>query len=264
MRKLTSVVVLISLLFLSGQGSAAVVIVNGLTHAHTLGETEGKIQGVITVRNEAAKESRIMVYRQDLISNCQSASAYPDAGSHQRSLGNHLSTNVDEKLLAGHEEYDVRYAIELDKSKIAGGTYWEVIMVEVGDPIKDELKNGIQVNSKVRYAIQIIVDVGNFEGPKLSFENIAFERVSPEQSVLKAQIKNNSSFGARTNVVLEVYDGQGNKLKTTPINSRMLYPGYCSTFEIALEGLAHGKYDCVIVADTGKDLFGSNVTIQVE
>ncbi len=44
----------------------------------------------------------------------------------------------------------------------------------------------------------------------------------------------------------------------------MLYPGYCSTFEIPVTDLPKGKYDCVIVADTQRDLFGSNISLQVE
>jgi hypothetical protein len=257
------VIRLFFLLCLPGYLSASVVIVNGLTHVHALATTD-KTQGAIRVRNEGVKETRILVYRQDLVPECGQSAKYPEANSHTRSLGDGLRTNVDEKLMAANEEYDVRYTIDLERGKSLAGTYWEVIMVEVADPIHDELKDGVHVNSKVRYAIQVIVDVGSFEGPRLSFENVVFDKISVKNAVLKVQIKNNSAFGARTNVILEVYDGKGTKLKTTPPNTRMLYPGYCNIFEIPLNDMAPGKYDCVIIADTGKDLFGSNISIQVE
>jgi len=252
------------ILFLTGYVHASVVVVNGLTHAHVLSGAENKIQGSVVVRNEGAKESRILIYRQDLLPECGKSAQYPDLNSHSRSLGDGLKTNVDEKLMAVKEEYDVRYTIELPKDKTLPGTYWEVIMVEVADPVKDEVKDGVQINSKVRYAIQVIVDVGNFEAPEVSFENVIFDKVSPQRSVLKIQLKNNSAFGTRTNVILEVYDNKGNKLKTTEPSGRMLYPGYCNTFELPVNDLLSGKYDCVIIADTGKDLFGSNISIQVE
>ena len=261
--KSVATLVFLSIL-LPGYLSASVVIVNGLTHAHVLNGVENKIQGSIRVRNEGAKDSRILVYRQDLLPECGKSTQYPDFNSHSRSLGDGLRTNVDEKLMAPSEEYDVRYTIELPKEKTSPGTYWEVIMVEVADPVKDEVKEGVQINSKVRYAIQVIVDVGDFEGPKVSFENVVFDKISPQRSVLKIQLKNNSAFGTRTNVILEVYDNKGNKLKTTEPSARMLYPGFCNTFELPVNDLQSGKYDCVIIADTGKDLFGSNISIQVE
>jgi hypothetical protein len=256
--------VLLSLvLLLSGQLRASVVILNGLTHAHSIPAADTKVQGAIKVKNDGQKDSRILVYRQDLVSPCDQQAAYPEAGSHSRSLGAGLKTNIDERVITTNEEYDVRYTIEADPNR-QPGTYWEVIMVEVADPVREEAHKGIQVNSKVRYAIQVIVDIGPVEGPPLSYEKVAYEKVSAEQSVLKVILKNNGSFGARTNVILEIYDGNGNRLKTTQPNTRMLYPGYCNTFEIPVSDLPKGKYDCVIIADTKKDLFGSNISLQVE
>lgn len=242
---------------------ASVVILNGLTHNHSIPTATTTVQGVIKVKNDGGKDSRILVYRQDLVSLCNQQAAYPEVGSHSRSLGTALKTNVDERVIATTEEYDVRYTIEADPNR-QPGTYWEVIMVEVADPVREETHSGIQVNSKVRYAIQVIVDIGPVEGPPLSYENVVYEKVSAEQSVLKVVLKNNGAYGARTNVILEVYDSNGNKLKTTQPNTRMLYPGSCSTFEIPVTDVPKGKYDCVIIADTKKDLFGSNISLQVE
>lgn len=243
---------------------ASVIIVNGLTHVHSLKDAAAIEQGVIRVKNEGAKDSRILVYRQDLILACDQASTYLAPGSHSRSLGNGLKTNIDERNIAANEAYEVRYTIELDKAKAETGSYWEVIMIEVGEPVHEEPKNGVQVNSKVRYAIQVIVDVGTFEGPKLTYEKAGYDKVAVKQGMLRVTLKNNGRFGARTNLILEVYDSSGNKLKNTEPNTRMLYPGNCSTFEIPVNDLPAGKYDCVIIADTGKDLFGSNISLQVE
>lgn len=254
----------ILLLLFPGYLHASVVIVNGLTHVHTLTDASAKDQGIIRVKNEGAKDSRILIYRQDLILQCDQSTMYLAPGSHRNSLGNGLKTNVDERVISANEEYEVRYTIDLEDKKAAAGSYWEVIMVEVGDPIREDPKNGIQVNSKVRYAIQIIVDVGRFEGPRLSYEKVVYEKVTAKQGMLRVTLKNNGEFGARTNLILEVYESNGNKLKTTEPNTRMLYPGNCSTFEIPVNDLPRGNYDCVIIADTSKDLFGSNISLQVE
>jgi len=254
----------ILLLLLPDSLYASVVVLNGLTHLHTISGADIKTQGTVKVKNEGNKDARILIYRQDLINDCGKPSAYSDPESHARSLGTSLRTNVDEKVLSANEVYEVRYSIELEQNKSRPGTYWEVIMVEVADPVRDVVRNGVQVDSKVRYAIQVIVDVGTFEGPKLTFEHINLEKTPGPQQMLKVQIKNNSDFGSRASVILEIYDGKGTKLKTTEPNTRMLYPGYCNTFEVPVSNLSAGKYDCVIIADTGKDLFGSNISVQVE
>lgn len=258
-----SAIVIVLTVLLPASLRASVLIVNGLSHAHTLNQTNGKAQGTIRVKNEGAKASRILIYRQDMIAACEQQVQYVQPGSQPRSLGNALKTNVDERTIAPAEEYDIRYSVEPDKS-LPSGTYWQVVMVEVAEPVREQPKNGVQVDSKVRYAIQVIVDVGNFEGPQLSYEKVAYEKVSDQLSLLKVTLKNNSGFGARTNVIVEIYDSNGNKLKTTEPNSRMLYPGFCSTFDVAISDLPKGKYDCVIIADTKKDLFGSNIALQVE
>jgi hypothetical protein len=255
---------LILMLLIPGYMRASVVILNGLSHTHTLSSPDAPAQGVIRVKNEGLKESRIVVYRQDIFPECGKSVSYPQAGSHARSLGDALKTNVDEKLMASNEEYDVRYTIALDKSRFSAGTYWEVVMVEVGEPIREKKKNGIEINSTVRYAIQVIVDVASFESPALTYENVVFEKVPGHQGALNVTLKNTGIFGTRASVVLEIYDAAGNKLKTTEPANRMLYPGHCSTYEIVLNDLPKGKYDCVIVADTKQDLFGSNISLQIE
>lgn len=259
-----SFITLVFTLLLSVHLRASVVILNGLTHFHTLTNTDTRVQGTVRIKNESDKDSRILIYSQDLLPECGKPALYAETGSHSRSLGNGLKTNVDEKVIGANEEYELRYTIEKVKEGSEPGTYWEMIMVEVAEPVRDELKKGVQINSKVRYAIQIIVNIGDFEGPVLSFENISFEKVSARQSFLKVLLKNNSTFGSRTQVVLEIYDKKGDKLKTSEPSTRMVYPGYCNIFEIPVNDLPSGKYDCVIIADTGKDLFGSNISVEVE
>ena len=83
---------------------ASVVILNGLTHNHSIPTPATKVQGAIKVKNDGGKDSRILVYRQNLGSQCDQQAAYPEIGSHGRWLGVGLKTNVDERVIAIHEE----------------------------------------------------------------------------------------------------------------------------------------------------------------
>ncbi|MBL7814147.1 MAG: DUF3324 domain-containing protein [Saprospiraceae bacterium] len=239
---------------------AAVMVLNGLTHVHN-SVAGGIINGKIVVKNESAKETRILIYKQDLVSNCGKSIEYTDVNKHNRSLGKWLQTNIDEKILQPREEYTVSYSINLPKEEVEKGTYWSVLMIEGADPVKEENNNGMQVNSKVRYAVQVIADIEGFESPKLSFEDVQFD--AKEGKTVKIRLKNEGLFSAKTKVSLEVFSTNGKKIKTLEAVGKRIYPNQCNNFEIELKDLPSGQYECIVVADNGKDLFGSNMTLEV-
>lgn len=247
---------------------SGVMILNGLTHLHN-GASGNTISGIIKMKNDGRKENRVLVYRQDLWLACDKPNDYKDINSHPRSLGKWLKTNVDEKVLQPNEEYEVSYTIEVPSGTIENGTYWALIMVEVADPLKEETPQGVKIDSKVRYAIQIITDVGIFQNPKLNFEKVelsssAVKDTVVSNKVIKVKLKNEGIFLARAKLNLEVFNNQGEKVKIINGVQRKVYPSYCNDFEIELKGLPKGKYEAVLVADNGKDLFGENLTIEID
>jgi hypothetical protein len=222
------------------------------------------VNGKIVIKNESAKETRVLVYKQDLLPSCGKAINYTDINQHERSLGDWIQTNVDEKTLAPREEYTIYYTITLPADKVQQGSYWAVLMVEGANPIKEEQNNGMQVNSKVRYAVQVLADVGTFESPKMNFEAVELKEMPEVGKILKIRLKNDGLFSARTKLTLEVMTEKGEKIKTLDGLSKRIYPTLCNDYEIALKDLPKGKYEGVLVADNGKDLFGSTVSLDLE
>jgi hypothetical protein len=256
-------ILLVFLIALCSQLSAAVVILNGLTHIHPT--TKGsRISGKIVVKNEGAKEARILIYKQDLISKCGQSIEYTKIKEHHRSLGDWLQTNIDEKILAAKEEYTIQYTIDVPTKDVEKGTFWSVLMVEGADPIKEEKENGMKLNSKVRYAVQILADVDAFESPKLVFEDVTFNKKDTLDKSIKIKLKNEGIYSTRAKISLEVYSDKGVKVKTFEATQKRIYPEWCSNFEITLKDLPKGKYEGVIVADNEKDMFGSNITLEIE
>lgn len=253
---------LLFLIALSVRLSASILIMNGLTHIHTT--TKGsQVNGKIVVKNESKKEARVLVYKQDLISTCGKSIEYTEINKHRRSLGNWLKTNIDEKLLAPGEEYTIQYTINMPQEDLEKGTYWSVLMVEGANPVKEENKAGMQINSKVRYAVQVLADMGSFESPKLGFEDVQYDGKTNADKIVKVKLKNEGVFSAKTKISLEVYSEKGDKIKTIEGLSKRIYPNLCNEFEIILADLPKGKYEGVLIADNGKDMFGSNITLDV-
>jgi len=247
---------------------AGIMILNGLTHLHK-GAGGNTISGIIKMKNDGKKENRVLIYRQDLSLDCDKPNDYKEISSHPHSLGKWLKTNVDEKVLQPNEEYEVSYTIAVPAETIENGTYWALIMVEVADPLREESPQGVKVDSKVRYAIQVITDVGIFQNPKLNFEKVELKSSSMKDTlsnikIIKVKLKNEGIFLARAKLNLEVFDSTGEKVKVINGVQRKVYPSYCNDFEIELKGLPKGKYEAILVADNGKDLFGENLTIEID
>jgi hypothetical protein len=257
--------ILLLLFLFTFKSFSGVVILNGLTHVHS-GDAGSMITGKVKIRNESSKETRIIIYKQDLVLSCDKSAnfEYKDINTNPRSLGNWLKVNVDEKILAPHEEYDLSYTINVPKSINQKGSYWTVLMIENAEPIKEQMNQAFQVGSKVRYAIQLIAELGSYESPKLQFENVEYKKGVNASNYIQVKLKNIGNYSTQTQVMLEVYDAQGNKLKVFQGTLRRIYPNLCNVFELEINGLPKGAYDGVIIADNGKDLFGSNVSIKIE
>ncbi len=243
--------------------NSAIVILNGLTHTHSIVGGQ-KITGSIEIRNESNKPARVLIYKQDLIAKCGLGNNYVDSASLPYSLSPYLKPAVDEKLLAGNEEYVLYYNIEVPTATLNAGSYWSLIMVEAADPIKEQQPNGMNINSVVRYAVQIIGDNGQIDSPKLTFEDIKISNATDTLKVLTMRIKNDGLFTTSTKVILELYNPSGEKVKVIEAIRKRIYPSSCGEFEIVLNLLAKGNYDGIIIADNGKDLFGANVSIEID
>jgi hypothetical protein len=259
--------ILLLLLFISStKVFSGVVILNGLTHVHS-GDAGSKIDGKIKIRNDSSKENRIIIYQQDLILSCDNTSIfeYKDVNSNPRTLGSWLKVNVDEKILAPHEEYDLSYSINIPKNLTQKGSFWTVLMVEGADPIREKESQSLQVGSKIRYAVQLITELGTYESPKLQFESVEYKKgVNIASNIVQIKLKNIGTYSAHTKVLLEIYDSKGTKLKVFQGSVRRIYPNLCNVFELEIKDLPKGIYDGVIIADNSKDLFGSNVSIKIE
>lgn len=263
MKTIHKFIIFLILCCISVHSFAAVIILNGLTHTHSTSKG-GVLSGKIKIKNDGKKEARVVIYKQDLVMSCDSPFDYQDINKHERSMGSWLKTNVDEKLLQPLEEYEISYTVNVPENISRAGTYWAEIMIESADPLTEEKKGNITIGSKVRYAVNIIADIGGFENPKLTFENIGFKTGDSTSKTVQIKIRNNGSFVSKTKLSIEIYNKSGEKIKVVEGIYKRIYPERCNDFEIQIKDLPKGKYEGVIVADNGKDLFGANMTIEID
>lgn len=241
----------------------SVVILNGLTHIHSAiagGSTTGKI----SVQNNGSKDEKIIIYQEDLLLSCDHTTVYEKVNSHARSSADWLRLNISEKVLKPNEIYEIRYTVNIPSQKGIQGSYWSIVMIEGVSPIKEEVESGVKIDSKVRYAVQVINNVGNVINGVLSFENIALDKRANALKVIDVKLKNGGIFLAKAILTVEIYDKTGRKVKVLKSVERKIYPDKCTHFEIEVKSLPKGTYNGIVIADNGKDLFGSNLTLEIE
>lgn len=248
-------------IFLPINTFAQIVITNGLSHVYQ-SSPNGQIIGQIKLKNIGKKQEAFTTSKYNIMFVCGSGGFFSDTQNHDRSLNEWLEFDVDEKTLNPKEEYNLTYRINIPDNTTSG-TYWGAAMVEPGDPIISS-DSELKVQNRARYAVQIIVDLGSFEAPKLVYRNVTLTKNNLNGRTVKVELENTGFFAVPVKVQLEVYDSKGTKIQVVKAESKRIYPSRCNVFDIDVKNLPPGKYDGVIISDTGKKIFGSNISIKIE
>jgi hypothetical protein len=98
----------------------------------------------------------------------------------------------------------------------------------------------------------------------LAYKNVTLTKSNTNVRTVKVELENIGFFAIPVKVQLEVYDSRGTKIQVIKAESKRIYPSRCNTYDIEVKNLPPGKYDGVIMSDTGKKIFGSNVSILIE
>jgi len=250
----------------SNISEANVIVLNGLTHIHDT-EKGTTVTGEIILKNiHQEKEQRFIVSLKDLWQDCKGITHYLDINESERSLGKWISFNVTEKILKPKEKYVLTYTItipkEFDLSRIKNGSFWSIVMIEIAEPIKESYEQGVKINSKIRYGIQLITNIGERENTEIEFANVDISKNKNKYDI-NVKLQNKGVFMVQPTLVLEVFDESGGSVKKIEATFKKLYPDSCKDFKISFSDLPPGVYDGVLVADYGGDMYGVNITIDV-
>lgn len=256
---------LIIYLLVNTYAFADVVIINGLTQEFR-GIAGNTLSGTIKMKNEATVPEKMLIYKEELILKCGQESTFSVNKPHAKSMTAWLKTNVNEKIMEGKEEYDISFDFTIPAGT-KPGSYYTVLMVESNDQIPTvESKSKMMINTRVRYGITILVHVGTYESPVLNFETVSVQKLSDNKQAIKILLKNIGTYSATIKLAVEIYLN-GEKIKTFIDQDGQIgrvYPDQCRRFETIISDLPKGKYDGIVVADNGADLFGSNITLLIE
>jgi hypothetical protein len=248
---------------------AGVIILNGLTHIHNV-EKGTVLKGEIIMHNTSkAKKELVTIYLSDLDQDCSGNTYYMDVGKHIKSLGKWITFTTSEKVLEPDEKFTLVYTIKIPENinSIDGnddGSFWGAMMVETSEPISEDYEYGMKISSKIRYGVQLIANVGELIHPEIEFVDVVFDKKGDDNYIVDIKIENKGIYMVQPTLILELFDDLGRSIKKEEAVFKKVYPDSCKDFKILFSGLSPGEYDGVLVADYGGDIYGINLSINIE
>lgn len=257
-------VLLLILLCIYFQSQSSIVVLNGLTHENVA--QKGDIyRGIIQIQNTGQTSRSVKVYQNDYWYSYSGESKHDPPGTMERSNAKWININPELLTLAPNEISVINFEVVVPVNEDLAGTYWSVIMVEgISEPDTTRPETGVKINTAIRYAVQVITNIGNTGQSDLSFLGMELTKKN-DASLLLVAIENIGERLLKPDVKIELFDESGNSVATIIAEKRKILPGTSIKSTLIFEGVKPGNYTGVLVADCGEDnIFGTNLSFALE
>lgn len=245
---------------------ANIVILNGLSHNYKV--ENGKVyKGKISIENTGSQPQSVKLFLQDFTYQSDGSINYTAPNTNIKTNTGWIKLNTNLLTLKAKEKTEVLYEITIPKQLSDAGSYWSVVIVEPVENIKPSNdKQGINITSIVRYAIQIITDIDTDQAkPDLKFEGIKIEK-EDGKSILKVAVANKGNLYCKPTVNIEIYNKKsGEKLGAFSSLAMGLLPQTSKSFHIDISKMPPDKYNAALIAtDEEENAFALNVELEIK
>ncbi len=256
--------IIITLLLVINSLLGGVAVLNGL--AHEFNVTPGSTyKGRIELQNASEGAQVVTLYQTNLSTLFTGETFYTDSIENHRSNMSWVKVSNLNTTIESEETRSIEFEITVPSTEDLTGTYWSIIMVEPRDPIhvqKDE--SGYNIQSKVRYAIQIICNIGGTGTTDLKFINI-LQKIHDNQHSLEVYIENTGQVLVKPTLSLELFTSEGNSLPIIRSEKQRLFPNSSKKYILDIAGIKPGTYQGVLIADCEtEDSFGQHFTLHLK
>lgn len=245
---------------------AGIVVLNGLSHTYKV--ENGKIyKGKIALENTGNKTQSVKLFLQDFSYHSDGTIQYSAPHTNSKTNTDWIKMNTNLVTLKSKEKTEILYEITVPERLSDPGSYWSVIIVEPVEEINpNDSKQGVNITSIIRYAIQVITDLDAEKAkPDLKFEGMKIEKENSKQ-ILKIALANNGNLYCKPTVAIEIYDKKsGQKTGSFTSQAMGLLPQTSKSFYIDLEKTPPSLYKAVLIAtDEEENAFAINVELEVK
>ncbi len=243
---------------------ANIVVTNGLTHIIAI-NGKSVYKGKISIQNTGNTSQNVKLYQKDYSYNAEGISSYLDFGENERSNLKWIKLSSDLVKVAAKSTVDVVYEIHTPEQELPGSN-WSVILVEpVDEQLASNNKEGVQIKTIVRFAIQIITNNNLEANSQLTFTNVSLTK-NADKNYLEVDIANTGELFHNVVNTLEVFDkNSGNKIAEFKSDTLSLLPNNSKRFKIEIASLPFGNYLASLYASTNdENVFGINIDLNIK
>jgi len=242
---------------------ANILVLNGLTHESTL-QPGGLYKDRIEIQNNGSEEKSVKVYLRDYWFSYTGESRHDEPGTLDRSNASWINYSPQLLTLQPNQKAFIDFEVNIPQEDSLKGTYWSVIMVEgIVPPDTVASTHGVKINTAIRYAVQVITNIGETGKKDLQFLGLELEN-NGENNVLNVAVENIGECILKPEVSLEIFDANGNSQGVFKADRRKTLPGTSIKTSLVLEGLKPGSYSAILVADCDEDhIYGTNISLEI-
>jgi hypothetical protein len=255
-------------LMLAGSAARAVSVLGGLTQQITLAPGEKK-EGTIKLLNKEDVVARVRISQTDYAFFADGRTLYDEPGTSNRSNAKWIDVSPMNVTIPPQESVSIFYEITAPNDPGLAGTYWSVIMVE---PIADagttgagkDGKPGLGIQTIIRYAIQIISDIGDTGSSTINVTDDTVV-VRDGKTLLQTDIVNVGERWLSPSVWTEFYDKAGRYVGRFDSNRQRVLPNCSVRHLFDLTSVPKGTYTALFVVDNGDDrVFGTTYEVRLQ
>ena len=249
-------------------GAPSLNVVGELTKQHSVAPG-ARLRGEIQIENQGDEAGEVKLYFSDYLHYADGSNLFQKPGAVPRSNASWFSISPSYATVQPKEILTVNYSIAVPAEASLKGTYWSLLMVEpvskalVTPPsAKDDIN--VQVTTHIRFAVQMITNVGKTGEAKISFKDRQLVK-EKDKRLLKIGLENTGEKLLTPHVWMELFDQKGQSSGQIDGSKYRIYPGCSARFEMDLSSIPPGAYKAVVVADNGdENVFGANYTLDLK
>ena len=248
------VLFLLAILSASAPLQARLAVIGNLAHTRTVRPGE-VFEGIIMLKNPDKEPVDARVFQSDYIFHADGTNDYAAPGKTPRSNAGWITLSPSlVKLLPG-ETTQVKYKGVTPGDAKLKGTFWSMIIVEpIAAPDEARKDNdgkvAIGLQTKIRFAIQIVTEVG-LEGRR-SLEVKKKQMAYGEgKRMLQIDIGNDGEKLLVPSVTVELFDPKGATMGRFDAGSSRIYPTCSVRASVDLTPVPDGKYTALVLMDSG-------------
>lgn len=222
-------------------------------------------RGTVLVRNSGAKTVDVKLYRTDYAFFADGRSSFATPGQLPRSNAPWLRLAREQIRLAPGERGSVDYEVTVPNDAKLTGTYWSAVMIEQlgGAEQGTSRDEKVQLRQVVRYAIQVITEIGETGSSAIAFSNAHLANADGKRE-LSVDLENIGERWLQAQVWLELHDASGHLAGKFSGQRLRTFPTTSVRNHIDLTTVPPGKYVALLIADAGRnDLFGTQLDLDV-